>query len=79
MSSPAYLMPMLLSVLVISASVYSSKRFVSSSVKITNGAGVWAASQQSSLSRTGIGYSPGNEGSRCSCTAPSSAERRGGT
>ena len=40
MSSPAYLMPMLSSVLVISASVYSSKRLVPSSVKMTYGAEV---------------------------------------
>lgn len=40
-SSPAYLIPMLSSVLVISASVYSSKRLAPSSVKMTYGAGVY--------------------------------------
>ena len=39
-SSPAYRMPILSSVLVISASVYSSKRLAPSSVKMTNGEGV---------------------------------------
>jgi len=44
MSSPAYLIPMLSSVLVISASVYSSKRLAPSSVKMTYGAGVYNVS-----------------------------------
>lgn len=40
MSSLVYLMPMLVSVVVMSLSEYSSKRFSVSSVKMTNGAGV---------------------------------------
>jgi hypothetical protein len=40
--------------------------------------GCLATSQRSSLSMARIRYLPGNEGSRCSCIAPSSAGRRGG-
>ena len=79
MSSPAYLIPMLSSVLVMSASVYSSKRLVASSVKMTYGAVVYKrVSHQFSVSIVNQGYVPGNEDTPCSCTALSGAGRRCG-
>lgn len=79
MSSPAYLIPMLSSVLVISASVYSSKRLVASSVKMTYGEDVYRrVSHQFPVSVVDWGYLPGSEDTPCSCTALSGAGRRCG-
>ena len=60
MSSLVYLMPMLVSVVVMSLSEYSSNRFSASSVKMTYGAGVCVARHVSvevlSRRRGGMAY-----------------------
>lgn len=53
MSSFAYRIPILLSVLVMSEFVYDSNRFVTSSVKMTKGAAVWKGCVSLRVGRTG--------------------------